>query len=61
MSEELLSEFRKRNVFQLGEFTLKSGVLSPIYVDLQVLISSPDILAAAARALCDVIKAKGTE
>lgn len=44
MFKDLLAAFHQQNTFQLGEFLLKSGVLSPIYVDFRVLISSPKIL-----------------
>jgi uridine monophosphate synthetase len=40
----LIEELHKQNVFRIGDFTLKSGMQSSIYIDLRVLISSPAIL-----------------
>lgn len=40
-SQKLVGEFKKVEVFRLGEFTLKNGFKSPIYIDCRVLISNP--------------------
>lgn len=40
---------------QFGEFTLKSGRVSPIYFDLRRLIAYPDLLQGVARAYCSML------
>jgi uridine monophosphate synthetase len=40
---------------QFGDFTLASGIQSPFYLDLRLLVSNPDVLAHAARAFADLL------
>ena len=46
----------RAGVVQFGEFRLKSGLLSPIYVDARRLQSSPFELETVARAMAELVE-----
>ena len=56
MNEKVAKALADANVVKFGEFTLASGLVSPIYVDLRVLPSFPESIATVTDELAKVTK-----
>ena len=54
--EEFALAIHRIGAVKFGEFTLKSGQLSPVYVDLRGLVSHPDVLRLAGQALLNALQ-----
>lgn len=52
----LIRDIIQAGCFQLGNFTLKSGKISPFYLDLRKLISHPKLLARVTKAYSSLIR-----
>lgn len=57
--EELVYDLHSIGCVKFGEFTLKSGMKSPFYVDLRIVPSHPAVLKKIAQALAE--KARGLQ
>jgi len=56
MKKEIALNLHEMGALKFGEFTFKSGIVSPMYMDLRLFVSYPKILKKVAKAYASMIE-----
>jgi uridine monophosphate synthetase len=59
--DELIRRLFEIGAIRFGTFTLKSGITSPFYIDLRVVISFPDVLGRIGALMADAVARCGAD
>ena len=55
-NEQLILDLHQAGCIRFGHFTLKSGEVSPVYIDLRLLVSYPELLRRVAGAFVPLLR-----
>ena len=58
---KIIVELHSMEAIKFGKFTLKSGIISPVYFDLRVMVAYPKLMADIAKIMEEICDKSGLE